>query len=141
MPKFCFLLLKRAPVKVALNCFMLLLSLKLLKRESREQLATLKNFMAVQQPARGFTSSLFHSTVNYFPFFKMFEEAFSFFFSFSFFFFDRKVYNLPPKLVELIRASSRWKKIQITYPDPKKYNIFPLLRSGYLVHFQIGIKF
>lgn len=69
MPKFWFLLLKRAAEKVALNYFMLLLSLKLLKKESGEQLAALKNFMAVQQPARGFTSSLLHSPVNYFLFF------------------------------------------------------------------------
>lgn len=69
MPKFWVLLLNRAPVKVALNCFMLLLSLKLLKRESREQLAALKNFMAVQQPARGFTSSLLQSALKLCSFF------------------------------------------------------------------------
>lgn len=62
MPKFWFLLLKRVPVKVTLNCFMLLFSLKLLKKESREELAELKKFMAVQQPAKGihiFLPSLF----------------------------------------------------------------------------------
>lgn len=136
MPKFWFLLLKRAPVKVALNCFMLLLSQKLLKKESREQLAALKNLMAVQQPARGFISnppSLYRPLIS---FFSCLTKLSAFFFGF----FYKKVCSLLHRLVELIRACSGWKKIQVTYPDQKNYNIFPPLRSGYLLHFQIRIK-
>lgn len=54
-------------------------------------------------------------------------------------FFDRRVYS-PLRLVALVENCSELKKIQIPYSDKKSDNIFPSLRSGYLVYFQIRIK-
>lgn len=104
MPKF-FTSLKRARVKMSLNCFMLLVSLQQLKRGSNRG-KELHQFNYQQR----FTSSLYH----------------------HFFFFISD--NLPPKL-GIDRSLFWVKEDLKAYPGQKNYSLLFLLRGvvGYLI--------
>lgn len=108
MPKF-FTSLKRAAVKMSLNCFMLLVSIQQLKRGSNRG-KELHQFDFNDQ--QRFTSSLYH----HFYFFFLISD------------------NLPPKLG--IDRSLFWVKEDLkAYPGQKNYSLLFLLRGvvGYLI--------